>query len=82
MGMLYNLKFFQLKLHFKVSFTLSKNDIVRFSTGNELFIKADNGVRAQPRNYNISIKIPCATLIAKIKNIQHKRYQLSQRSFC
>lgn len=56
MGILYNLKFFQLKLHFKVSFISSKNDIVKFLTGNELFIKADNGVRAQPRSYNISIK--------------------------
>lgn len=43
MRILYNLKFF--KLHFKVSFTHCKNDIVKFSTGNELFIKEDNGVK-------------------------------------
>lgn len=42
---LYNLKFFKVKLHFKVSFTHCKNDIVKFSTGNELFIKEDNGVK-------------------------------------
>lgn len=42
---LYNMKFFKLKLHFKVSFTHCKNDIVKFSTGNELFIKEDNGAK-------------------------------------
>lgn len=39
------MKFFKIKLHFKVSFTHCKNDIVKFSTGNELFIKEDNGVK-------------------------------------
>lgn len=57
MGMLYNLKFFQLKLHFKVSFIYSKNNTAKFSTRNELFINSDNGISAQPRSYNISIKI-------------------------
>lgn len=32
-------------MHFKDSFTHCKNDIVKFSTGNELFIKEDNGVK-------------------------------------
>lgn len=39
------MKFFKIKLHFKDSFTHCKNDIVKFSTGNELFIKEDNGVK-------------------------------------
>lgn len=44
MGIFFNVKFFQFKFHSKISFISSKNDIVKFSARDELFINTDNDV--------------------------------------
>lgn len=45
MWILPNRKSFKVKLQFNISFTHCKNDIVKFSMGDELFIKGDNGFK-------------------------------------